>query len=793
MILNLSRFSALTRLLALGLALFLAAVVTSQAQESEANSLSRVFEQANKAVELISRVAEANSDDDDVLIEGRSKLLDLRPKVEMLREPLDKSMAEISAALEKLGAPPEDGSVEDTLVTEERKRLTAERNELFVLVNRSDTLLRTIESVIGDISSLRSAAFTTAITKRTPITGQSFAGLHQEPRRVLNHYISEIGNWLSRLAVDNPQKLALSILASLLFGGTVLWFKRNVVLISVSRESTRFQMLIRALVRTIMPTLVLVAAIFGFFVTLLIFELFSADIRTLITPLIVAAVSFFFVASLSRNIFSPDNADARLVPLTRHAASRMSILVIVLAAIQALDYTVSTISRTLRAPLSITIANSFLAAILIGLVLLAVLLVHKDKGVPQRAVPRWVRLPVLLVSLGIIGSALAGYIGFARFAAQQIVISGAILVTMYLGLTASRELGQQGGLAATRFGVWLGRNDDMTAERIDQYGLILSLIASAFVLLCGLPALALQWGSRIDDILTFFNQLLFGFKIGNFSFSLNNLFLGIGVFVVLVVLTRLFQRWLARNVLSRVRADVGVRHSITTGIGYTGVAIAALAGVTTAGFNLASLAIVAGALSLGIGFGLQNIVSNFVSGLILLVERPIKVGDFIETGSHVGTIKKISVRATELETIHRMSVIVPNSELINAPVGNWTHKMKNGRIDIPVGVAYGTDYKRVREILLEIASRQSEIMLDPAPFVYFVGFGASSVDMELRVHLRDWTAFPAIRSEMMFDICDAFEREGIEIPFPQTDLHIRSVDEEAARALSGSAKKPRSG
>src|SRR5690606_33774760 len=156
------------------------------------------------------------------------------------------------------------------------------------------------------------------------------------------------------------------------------------------------------------------------------------------------------------------------------------------------------------------------------------------------------------------------------------------------------------------------------------------------------------------------------------------------------------------SVMARGRVDAGVRNSIRTVVGYAGLAIAALIGISAAGINLTSLALVVGGLSLGIGFGLQNIVQNFVSGLILLAERPFKAGDWIVAGGVSGNVKKISVRATEIETFQKQTVILPNSELINAAVGNWTHKNKLGRVDVPVGVAYSSDPRRVHAVLTEI-------------------------------------------------------------------------------------------
>ena len=228
------------------------------------------------------------------------------------------------------------------------------------------------------------------------------------------------------------------------------------------------------------------------------------------------------------------------------------------------------------------------------------------------------------------------------------------------------------------------------------------------------------------------------------------------------------------SVLARGRVDAGVRNSIRTAVGYAGIAVAALIGVSAAGINLSNLALVAGALSLGIGFGLQNIVSNFVSGLILLAERPFKAGDWIEAGAVTGTVKRISVRATEIETFQRQTVILPNSDLINAAVGNWTHRNKLGRVEIRIGVAYGSDVKRVHDILLEIGRGHPLVLKNPEPFVFFADFGASSLDFELRLYLSDILSGLSVQNEIRFQIVEAFEREGIEIPFPQRDIHIKS-------------------
>ncbi|MHA7872409.1 MAG: mechanosensitive ion channel family protein, partial [Hyphococcus sp.] len=247
------------------------------------------------------------------------------------------------------------------------------------------------------------------------------------------------------------------------------------------------------------------------------------------------------------------------------------------------------------------------------------------------------------------------------------------------------------------------------------------------------------------------------------------------VFLLVLAVTRLIQRSIQAGPLKHSNIDIGVQNSLVTLFGYAGLLIAAFAGVSAIGFDLRNLALIAGALSVGIGFGLQSIVNNFVSGLILLFERPIKVGDWIVTASGEGIVKKISVRSTEIETWDRSSIIIPNSEMISSPVTNWTHKNKIGRITVPVGVSYNADPEKVKEILLQCANDHPSIVRYPPPFVVWKDFGASSLDFDLRGYLADISNGLSVRTELRFAIFSALKEAGIEIPFPQRDVHVKSL------------------
>ncbi len=271
-----------------------------------------------------------------------------------------------------------------------------------------------------------------------------------------------------------------------------------------------------------------------------------------------------------------------------------------------------------------------------------------------------------------------------------------------------------------------------------------------------------------------------GFQLGPVRIIPINWVIGIVVFSVLVTLVRWIRNEVLPGWVTKSRIERGAQEAIVTISGYVGIIIAAIVGLSLAGFSFTNLAIIAGALSVGIGFGLQNIVNNFISGIILLFERPIRTGDWIVVGNTEGYVRKISIRSTQIETFDRADVIVPNSELISNQVTNWMLHDPWGRVIVPIGVAYGSDVEKVREVLLQAArSHPLVIAEDPRvspPRVLFRGFGDSSLNFEVRFFIRNVDQRIATLSDLNFAIEKGLREAGIEIPFPQRDLHLRSVD-----------------
>ncbi|HUI05447.1 MAG TPA: mechanosensitive ion channel domain-containing protein [Verrucomicrobiae bacterium] len=275
-----------------------------------------------------------------------------------------------------------------------------------------------------------------------------------------------------------------------------------------------------------------------------------------------------------------------------------------------------------------------------------------------------------------------------------------------------------------------------------------------------------------DEILNLFTKPLF--QLGQTWISMATMVEFVVVLLVVVLVSRVVRRLLHRRVLVHTKLDPGLQYAVARIISYVVLVLGLLIGLETLGINLNSLTVLAGALGVGIGFGLQNIVSNFVSGLILLTERPIEIGHRVDVGGTVGDIVRIGGRSTTIVTNDNITIIVPNSEFISGRVTNWSIGDPKVRFRVPVGVSYGSDPRLVEKLLLEAAAANPHVLIDPAPTVRFVEFGDSSLNFELRVWSIDMVTRPgALRSELNFTISDKFKEHGIEIPFPQRDVHVR--------------------
>ena len=257
--------------------------------------------------------------------------------------------------------------------------------------------------------------------------------------------------------------------------------------------------------------------------------------------------------------------------------------------------------------------------------------------------------------------------------------------------------------------------------------------------------------------------------------TIGGILLLVFLFASVIIVERILQRLLIRRFLSKTRLQPSLQYGLSRIFGYTLIAIGFYVAFQAVGLDLSSLAIVAASVGVGVGFGLQNIINNFVSGIIILAERPISIGDRIEVAGVAGRVTKIQLRSTTVVTNDNITMIVPNADFISNTVTNWSHGDPKVRIRVPVGVAYGSDLKLLQQLLLEAAGEHPKALRDPSPVVLFNEFGDSSLNFELGVWTQEMTATPIhFTSQMNFIIEQKLRENDIEIPFPQRDLHVRS-------------------
>ena len=488
-------------------------------------------------------------------------------------------------------------------------------------------------------------------------------------------------------------------------------------------------------------------------------------------------VIVFTVGALVTTAFAPRAPQWRLIAVSDARATRICGLILLLAFVYSLTSLLYGVTRVVQAPFALTIAVALPSSLLLAGIVVALLRSTGENGAdaaPSARLFRAIRAVIWAIVAAIVVCALTGYLPLARFLAQQLIVTGSILALVYLLLLWVDGFVQGLGDEGTTIGRWLKRSARL--EWREQLALPLSLILKFAVLVLAVPFLMQQWGYTWPDIREWYRQLFFGLRIGNTEVTFGALLASILVFGLGYAAARLFQSWLDAQVLQPAGISGGVRNSIRTGVGYVGIVIAALVAFSYAGFNLSSLAIVAGALSVGIGFGLQNLVNNFVSGVILLAERPIRVGDLVVVGGEQGYVRKISVRSTELETFDRANVLIPNSYFISEKVKNWTFRNNVCRISISVSVAYGSDARQVQAALLAVAQKNGEVLTAPAPSVTLDEFAASSINFTLYAFIGDVGKSGTIRTDLAIAILDAFAEAGIAIPSGRNEITIRNLD-----------------
>lgn len=781
------------------LSVLLALLCANPANAQTVAQAPAIADQTRQLAEL-EQQARANVNDDGQLVVIRGELEGLMQAVLSSRAALTPRLQEIGARLEQIGPPPAQGMPsEPAALTAERAALAKERAELNAAAGQADRLAQGVSRVDREVARMRSDLFAATLWKRHSVWSALSAGIFAPLSHDLSQLGQRVGSWLSDLATGKlPTALAgFAVIVALgfgLFAGSRQMLARLIEPNYTLSQPTLLNRLSVVFWATAIPSAALSLWLAASYFLARNLGLFRPDIEDIVATIFNVVATVYFTTRLCWTGLAPSRPDWRLFPMTDAGARSFCRLYSAASVVAGVDFVLNRLNLVLESPLSLVVVRGFVACVVIGLlvILLGRLKPFRRANGEAKGWDTWFRW--LLIGLGVltIVAASLGYIGFSRFVARQPIITGALLATIYIGFQAARGMADLGGLRQTLFGRRLAERFSMSEPAQDQVGLGMALIIYLCLLLLGLPLILLQFGFLWGDVFTWVSGLVREVRIGSVSFSLVGLLTGVAVFFVGYFATRWFQGWLDGSVMTRGRLDLGLRNSIRTMVGYLGVAAAILVGLAAAGIDLSNFALIAGGLSLGIGFGLQNIVSNFVSGLILLAERPFKAGDWIETGSVSGTVRKISVRATEIETFQRQTVILPNSDLINAAVGNWTRHNNLGRIEIRVAAAYGVKPRRVRDLLLELADQHPLVVKNPGPSVLFANIADAGLEFELRVFLGDIHDSVTVQNDLRFAIMDRFEEEGIAIPYSAKSLFPPPVGEppEKSNGAGPETKKP---
>jgi small-conductance mechanosensitive channel len=729
------------------------------------------------------------------LPDTETDLADLRARVEEVldgtgptAEALRPQLAAVKSQIEKLGpAPGKDAPPEAPEMSAERSRLEALAAVYDGAVKTSDLTGVRARQLIGRITELQHALFTRNLMERqpsplTPGAWREFvaheSGVRYQFTAWAQHWWNDARSRQSELGVLLATALALFAVLKLLFGKATRRRGKR----AEPPYPTFFERAVSAFWVTALSALPVFAAGFTLYIGLDALGLIQNNPwGRLFPPLFKAVLVFAAIAALLRAVLAPGARQWRLVPLADGPARRIARLLLGIAAVYAVDGFLTAVCRAFYVPLVLSVAQSTAASLAFAALLIGLLLTPftpqdapPGQAYPRRS-PRWLKLPLWLVAVFIVAAASLGYVALARFAAQQLLLTGIVVLLTWLGYLAIRAFTREPTVQARALSEAMERQLGVDLPRRQQLARLIEAALTLALALCALPFLMLQWGFSAADIRDWLKALLFGFEIGQFRISLVRILAGIVLFIALLFATRLIQRW-TRERAEASRIEPSIANSIETVVGYAGIAVASLLAVSYAGFDITNLAIVAGALSVGIGFGLQSIVNNFVSGLILLIERPIKVGDRVVIGDQQGHVRRISVRATEVETLDRASVIVPNSELITGKVVNWSHNDWRGAASVKVGVAYDADPDQVVIILKTCAQDHPLVLPSPPPGVTLDGFGDNALQFTLGFFVGDIDRAYGVQSDLRIAILKALRAAGIEIPISRLDLPLRDLD-----------------
>lgn len=708
-----------------------------------------------------------NASDERQLTLRLREITELNSAVAAYIEILMKRQEQIDSELTTLGEPVEN---EAAVITEQRKQFQKRKNELMGQLSGYKLLALHGEELAGKLTEVRQRVLTEEFLSRGPGT---FELLKSDAAMIWRWPGASWAFVSGQSGVQTLSGLALlglgAVLTAALLFGAVLRKKIRVWSDRISKAEYRFASVLLAGVANYAPHL-LFASVLAVFVALT----FPAEPRPFLYRLGLTLPLFFISWAVLHFMFI-GRAGSALFQLPRRVARGFSrsFKALVLLLYSGNLIFASEIAQQMSDAERFVVRDLYVG----GVVLVLLWALYYFRLLLQEKEVRGVYGLLFLVLLTTLVGEFLGYRNLSYWVLRALFgtvfffglfwLFARLLNEFFVGLQDGQSWWQRSLRQLFGYGI----NEKMSwLIWIHGIGSVALWLAFAYV---GLRV----WGVSAEALDVLYDYFINGFPIG----SLTVIPARIVVAVLMLALLLAISGWVRKSLESRwlvhSRMERGTREALVTMSGYVGAAIAILVALSVAGVQFTNLAIIAGALSVGIGFGLQNIVNNFVSGLILLFERPVKTGDWIMVGSTEGYVKRISIRSTLIQTFDRADVIVPNSELISGQVTNWMLFDPRGRVKVPIGVAYGSDTLQVKELLLKIAAEHPKVITDGStsePKVLFMNFGDSSLNFELRAFIQNIDERLQVVSDINFAIDAAFREHGVEIPFPQRDVHVRS-------------------
>lgn len=731
---------------------------------------------------------EQSLDRDDVndatLQQMRGRVVDWRANFQAAQGFKSTRVSTLQDQIAALGPAPAQGATEPDDVATRRKELTAELSAEQAPSLRATEAYGRADGLVTAIDKTLRNRQTSAVLQLTPspLLPTSWAAAAEDGARLVSGLREEVSTRVNGIggaggALKNlPGVLLPLAFALLLLTSGRRWVNRLPALLA-RRLPTNAQGVvgfIASLTQIALPVLGVLLVLAAIEVTGLLGQWGAPFVRSAA----VAGLTFFIGAWIARQMFPADQTQDAALDLTGNARDAARHQATLLAGAMALHQLIArpllplsgfSLDSDFSTSVPVPFTDAGAGVVHLPLILLGALALFRLGKLLQLA------NPADASTLDKLFSILAGLARIVAILAPLAAMAGYVAAANAVLWPAAMTLAVAGVMVLLQqFFVDLWQVFKRSPEKA---GDSLAPVVIGFVLLvCALPILALVWGARPSDLAEVWARLVNGFRVGTVRLSPAAVITFFVVFALGYTVTRGAQSTLRKTVLPRTRIDAGGQNAIVSGLGYVGIFIAAMLAIVSAGINLSSLAIVAGALSVGIGFGLQNIVSNFVSGIILLIERPVTVGDWIQVGTAQGVVRKISVRSTTIQTFDRTSVVVPNSDLITQQVINWTRGSLSGRVIVPVSVAYGSDTRKVAAMLIEIAENQPTVLIEPAPLAVLTGFGADGINFELRAIVSDINQGASVASEMRHQIAERMKADGVEMPFAQRDIWLRNPE-----------------